>query len=76
MTDYDEGRPWRRVYASLRVLGPDTFVPWESFEGMTGNAKEVTRSCLSRARAELEAKDGLTIGGQCAGGFYVWKHEK
>lgn len=75
MTDYDAGRPWQRVYHSLRVLGADAFVPWASFETMTGNTKEVTRSCLTRARVELETVDGLTIGGQSAEGFYVWKHE-
>lgn len=76
MTDYDEGRPWRRVYSALRVLGADTFVPWGSFEGMTNKARDASRSALSRARVELEAVDGLTIGGQCAAGFWVWRYEK
>lgn len=75
MTDFDQGKPWKRVYNSLRVLGADTFVPWDTYEGMTGNANAVTRSCLTRARVELEAVDGLTVGGQCADGFWVWKHE-
>lgn len=76
MTDYDQGQPWRRVYASLRVLSPDTLVPWDDFEGMTNRSRMHSRSALSRARVELEANDGLTIGGQCAEGFYVWAYEQ
>lgn len=72
MAKSDHPGTWTLLYPALRGLGADTFVTWQEYEVMTGNrGRMTTRSSLCRAREELEAKDGLTLAGQCAEGFWI-----
>lgn len=75
MSSYPNKGIWKQLYHRLRVLGPDTFVEWGTYEGMTDRSRFASRAALVRARQELECQDGLTLTGQCAEGFWIKRQE-